>query len=314
MSAERDGIATWDDVPARRLDRGDLGGTGLRIGHRAGAVRVGLTRYLVPAGARPMPVHAHVDEEEIFHVLAGEGRVLIGERAYAVGPGDTIVHRAGGPEHTIGAGATDLDVLAFASGSDTGLTFLPRPGVFWAGRHWIPADGPHPFDAEVACGPLTFPELTAERPPEIAALADAPVRPNDRDGYRGRWHLLGEAAGSQRSGLRRVVLEPGQMSAPPHWHGQEEELFVVLEGDGELLLVATDRSEARTPIAAGDVIARPPASGQGHALIAGAGGLTYLAYGTRCDGEIVYYPRSRKAYLGPVMVRVEPADYWDGEA
>ena len=45
-----------------------------------------------------------------------------------------------------------------------------------------------------------------------------------------------------------------------------------------------------------------------------AEGLTYLAYGTRDTGEIVYYPRSKKAWLGRVLVRLDLAeDYWEGE-
>jgi hypothetical protein len=51
-----------------------------------------------------------------------------------------------------------------------------------------------------------------------------------------------------------------------------------------------------------------------HALRAGQEGMTYLAYGTRDTGEIVYYPRSKKAWLGRVLVRVEMVeDYWEGE-
>jgi hypothetical protein len=42
--------------------------------------------------------------------------------------------------------------------------------------------------------------------------------------------------------------------------------------------------------------------------------MTYLAFGTRCPGEWVYYPRSSKVSLrGGVMFRVEPVEYWDGE-
>jgi hypothetical protein len=43
--------------------------------------------------------------------------------------------------------------------------------------------------------------------------------------------------------------------------------------------------------------------------------MTYLPYGMRRPNEIVFYPRSRKAWVGQVMVRFETvADYWDGEA
>ncbi len=314
MSEQTAGIAHWDDVAPRSYERGDIRGSRRRIGPQAGARTVGLSRYLLPPGARSMPVHAHADEEEIFHVLTGQGLVWIDGVTHPVGPGDTIVHPAGGPAHTILAGDAELDVLAFGSGSPTNLTYLPRPQVFWAGPHWLPAEAPNPFAAEAACGPLELPEPTAERPAGIVALADAPAKPADRDGYRGRWLLPTAGDVARHSGLKHVVLQPGQMSCPPHWHGGEEELFVILDGAGELVLLTNDLDETRTPVAAGHVIARAPATGVAHALVAADAGLTYLAYGTRRPDEIVYYPRSRKAWLGPLMVRVEPvADYWDGE-
>lgn len=308
------GIAHWDDLAPRAYEYGDIRATRRGIDALLGARTVGLSRYVVPPGARSMPVHRHADEEEIFHVLAGDGLVWIDGETHAVHAGDTIVHRAGGPPHTIAAGAIELDVLAFGSGSPTGLTYLPRPKVFWAGPHWLPADSPHPFAAEAACGPLELPAPQADRPPSIVALADAPQDPADRDGYRAMWRDLATPAGSRDSGLRHVVIEAGQLSSPPHWHGEEEELFVVLAGAGELVLLTDDLTETRTPIAAGHVIARPAGSGVAHALLAGDAGLTYLAYGLRRPGEIIYYPRSQKARLGTVMVRVQPvSDYWDGE-
>lgn len=309
------GIARWEDVDALAFERGDIRGVRRGIGAAAGAVDVGLSRYELPPNVRSMPVHAHADEEEIFHVLGGDGLVWIDGETYRVGTGDTIAHLAGGPPHTIIAGDEGLDVLAFGSGSPTGLTYLPRPKVFWAGTRWLPADGPHPFAAEQACGPLEIPEPQAERHPSIVALGDAPVREPAPDGYRGTRRNLGAGCGSVGSGLKHIALEPGRLSAPPHWHGQEEELFVILGGDGELLLIdASSLAEMRTPVSAGCVIARPPGTGVAHAFVAGADGLTLLAYGTRHPGEIVGYPRSGKAYLGPLLVRVEPvADYWDGE-
>ena len=314
MTAGRGGISHWDDVPPRPYEHGDLRATRLRVGPRAGAVAVGLSRFLIPPGGRSMPVHVHADEEEIFHVLAGEGFAYLGDKSYAIGPGDTLVHPAGGLPHTILAGASELDVLVFASGSPTNLTYVVRPQLFWAGPHWIPAAAEHPFKAEAACGPLELPQPTAERPDAIVALADVAPDPHVRDGYRGAWRDLASPGGSVDSGLRHVTLEPGQMSAPPHWHGSEEELFVILDGAGELLLMENDLTQTRTPLVAGNAVARPAATGVAHALVAAEAGLTFLAYGLRDPGEIVYYPRSRKAWLGPLMVRVEPvADYWDGE-
>ena len=84
---------------------------------------------------------------------------------------------------------------------------------------------------------------------------------------------------------------------------------VVLEGDGTALL--GDRAE---PIGPGSVIVRPPGGSEAHALRAGAEPLTYLAYGTRVPGDVVFYPRSQKLLVGDVAFRVDRVGYWDGEA
>lgn len=61
---------------------------------------------------------------------------------------------------------------------------------------------------------------------------------------RGGYDLVdrdaGSACGSHRAGLRHVTLAPGTLSCPPHWHSAEEELFHVLDGDGEAVLGEED--------------------------------------------------------------------------
>src|SRR6187200_286226 len=146
-------LSHLDDVAPEAIDRGDLRGTRWRLGAAAGARRTGLSRYRLAAGQRAMPVHVHGDEEEIFHVLSGAGLSWQDGRAYAVEEGDTILHPAGGAPHTIFGAGDGLDVLAYSSGSDSGLTWLPRAGAMWAGPRWLPLDGPHPFAAEAAAGP-----------------------------------------------------------------------------------------------------------------------------------------------------------------
>lgn len=127
-------------------------------------------------------------------------------------------------------------------------------------------------------------------------------------GYRLR--DLGRAAGSLRTGLRRYQLEPGKLGPPPHCHSAEEELFVVLEGEGNLLLGEDEHSVRR-----GSVVSRPPGTRSEHAFRAGRTSLTYLAYGTREPNDVAYYPRSGKVYLRGVglMAKLEPLDYWEGE-
>jgi uncharacterized cupin superfamily protein len=93
-------------------------------------------------------------------------------------------------------------------------------------------------------------------------------------------------------GLTHFDEAPG----PLHSHSLEEEIFVMLEGDG--VLVLDDKEE--TPVRARSVVSRPAGTGVSHLFRAGGGGLTYLAYGTRELGDICYYPaRTRSTSAGP---------------
>jgi uncharacterized cupin superfamily protein len=121
---------------------------------------------------------------------------------------------------------------------------------------------------------------------------------------------VGRAAGSVHTGMRLYEVRPGKLGAPPHCHSAEEELFVVLDGEGTLLL-----GHEELPVRRGHVLARPPGTGVAHAFHAGDGGLTVLAYGTREPDDVTYYPRSGKVFLRGIGVvgRIEPLDYWEGE-
>src|SRR5471030_1661731 len=119
-------VVNRDEVAERVVAEGDIAFTRRRLGAAAGAMRVGASLYVVAPGARQMPVHVHGDEEEIFYVLGGSGLSWQGGAACEVQPGDAIVHRPTGKPHTFIASQDGLELLAFGSGSDTSITYLPR--------------------------------------------------------------------------------------------------------------------------------------------------------------------------------------------
>jgi uncharacterized cupin superfamily protein len=292
-------LVNWDDVPEHQVTAGDIAFARRRLGAAAGTARIGCSLYAVDPDARQMPVHNHGDEEEIFFVLAGDGLSWQDGKACSVGPGDTVVHRPQTVSHTFLAGRDGLRLLAFASGTDTGLTWLPRAAVMWAAPHWVPVDAPHPFEAEAAVGPLERP-VPGSRPRNVVALADVA-----RSGWPGgAVCAVGIAAGSVMAGLNHVTLDPEAGGAPLHCHALEEELFIVLAGGGSLTL-----GHDEYPLRSGDVVARPPSTGVAHALRAGAQGMTYLAYGTRAAGDSVYYPSERKVRLRGLGVVIDTAEW-----
>jgi uncharacterized cupin superfamily protein len=77
----------------------------------------------------------------------------------------------------------------------------------------------------------------------------------------------------------------------------EEEIFVVLEGEGTLLL-----GDDEHPVLRGHVVSRPPGTGVAHGWRAGEQGLTALFYGTREPNDTIFYPRTREVYLKGLRV------------
>ena len=288
------------------------------LGRAASTRRVGLRRYQLESGDRPTPPHAHGAEEEIFYVLAGSGLSWQDAQTFEVRAGDCIVHLAAWEVHTIVAGEEGLDVLAFGQRIPVEVGYLPRAEAAWLWPTWVEtasavpweydwSQGPEPWQREVAAGDLELPP-PGERPTNIVNVDDAPAE------FFGTSRPVGATAGSEQTGLWHVTLPAGGTGAPAHCHSAEEELFVILDGEGTLELtpspVISDRVEREeVALRAGHVVARPPGTGISHAFRAGARGLTYLAYGTREPNDITYYPDDRTiAFRGvKVAMRVDEA-------
>ncbi len=286
-------IANLNESPARELAVGHIKGTWRDLGRESGSRTVGLRRIEVAEGHFSTPAHEHGADEEIFFVLAGQGLLWQDGETFEVGSGDCIVHRPKRGPHTLRGGAGGLDVLVFGQRRDVSLTALPRAGIAWSFPRWVElGDGDHPFAREAAAGAPECPEPKTERPKNVVALEDVEAV------FDGRARRAGKAAGAVASGLNHVVLSAEQRGAPAHCHSLEEELFVVLDGDGVLELWARgEQSPAERPLSGGDVVSRPAGSGEAHAIRPGAQGITYLAYGTSEPSDMCFYPQSGRVSL-----------------
>jgi uncharacterized cupin superfamily protein len=309
------GITHFEEARRRELQIGHLHATWSFLGEAAGCVGVGVRRLEIPVGGWSTPAHEHGREEEIFYVLSGRGLSWQAGETYEIGAGDCVVYLARRGAHTVHA-TEDLDLLAFGPRHYDESPRFPRLGASLVGSRFVEsaagaADGyPVQFVREAEAGPPELPAEPSPRPPTIVNVADVPPRPMQRPRIARTRRNLGVSAGSISTGLQHVEVEPGKLSAPLHCHSVEEEIFVILDGDGVLLL-----DDEETAVRPGHVVARPAATGVSHAFRGGPGGLTYLAYGTRDPADMCWYPTSRKVALGGLhlYVRVEPLDYWDGE-
>jgi uncharacterized cupin superfamily protein len=123
-----------------------------------------------------------------------------------------------------------------------------------------------------------------------------------------------DGTAAKKLGAGFDILEPGKIACPYHYHLAQEEMFVILEGEGTLRVAGE-----RVPVCAGDVIVIPAGPEYPHHLInTGTVPMKYLSISTQEEPEICYYPDSDK--LGAfakdhrVMQRKgESLDYWEGE-
>ena len=264
------------------------------VGAAAGCVNVGVRRIELPAGGWSTPAHEHGREEEIFYVLAGRGLSWQAGEAAEVRAGDCIVYLPGAGAHTLHA-LEPLDVLAFGERGDDENVGFPRLGMSYVGSRLVGSlpgaiDGlATQFVLESQLGPPSLPPEPAPRPPTIVNVEDVEAVTVERPRVARTRRNLGRAAGSVRTGIQHVVVAPGKESAPAHCHSLEEEIFVILDGEGVLVL-----ADEETPVRPGHVISRPAGTGVAHMFRAGDSGLTYLAYGMRHPGDVCYYPRSNK--------------------
>jgi uncharacterized cupin superfamily protein len=308
-------VTHFDEAPAAEFDLGHLRGRWTGLGGAAGTVGIGLRRIQLPVGGWSTPAHEHGREEEIFYLLAGRGLSWQGGHTAEIAAGDCIVYLPNRGAHTLHA-TEPLDVLAFGSREQDEAVGFPRLEMSLVGGRAVASEpgmidrAPFQFVRESELGPPELPEEPAPRPATIVGVDSVEGAPFGRGGVEAVRRDLGRAAGSRVTGLKHVSVAPSRYATPLHCHSLEEELFVVLAGEGTLLLGDEEMS-----VRPGSVIARPAGTGVAHALRAGEGRLEFLAYGTREPGDMCYYPRSDKiAFRGlGVIGRVERLSYWDGE-
>ena len=105
---------------------------------------------------------------------------------------------------------------------------------------------------------------------------------------------LGAHIGARDLGYNLTVLPPGKVQCPFHSHHGEEEMFFILEGEGELRF-----GGERFPIRAHDVIACPTGGPEvAHQIVnTGTTVMRYLAVSTLAEVDACEYPDSGKVLV-----------------
>ena len=127
---------------------------------------------------------------------------------------------------------------------------------------------------------------------------------------------VGYLIGARKLGYQMFEIPPGNFATAMHAHTEEEELYVVFEGQGTIRFTFGEY-----PIRKGDMIAMPVGERGTHRIQnTGSTNLIVLALANNADDDSVYYPDSDKLlFARHVMRRMvsgnKGADLgaWDGE-
>ena len=160
-----------------------------------------------------------------------------------------------------------------------------------------------------------------DSPKPVAHLDDLAVMTSERgSGYQSEDRFISPVLGLSKIGATLTEVQPGKSACPFHVHHVEDELFIILEGEG------TYRFGSETyAVRAGDCLGAPAGdASKAHKLTnTGKQVLKYLALSSRAKFDVCEYPDS-----GKFMVRSDRGtdtpfrhigrteanlDYWDGE-
>ena len=116
-----------------------------------------------------------------------------------------------------------------------------------------------------------MPKLDLETIPQLGDTGYP--APYDADVAGRRYRRLAPPAGLTKLGASHVVLKPGAYSSQRHWHREEDELVIMLEGEAVLI-----EDEGETVVRPGDVLAWAAGVENGHRLHNRTGSDCTLSY------------------------------------
>ncbi|MHB0980099.1 MAG: cupin domain-containing protein [Thermoleophilia bacterium] len=120
-------IVAVDAVAPREVGRGDYLLSSRDLGRAAGSRDIGLRHVHLAEGRLSYPLHCHSAEEEVFVVLEGRGRFLLGADEYELRPGCVVARPAGtGVAHAVRGGEGGITYLAFGERDSNDLTWYPN--------------------------------------------------------------------------------------------------------------------------------------------------------------------------------------------
>jgi uncharacterized cupin superfamily protein len=143
---------------------------------------------------------------------------------------------------------------------------------------------------------------------------------SENGNFHDRYARISEKIGARKLGYSIAIVPPGKKACPFHNHRINEEMFLILEGEGTLRF-----GDSEFPIKKDDIIACPPGGREvAHQIInTGRSDLKYFCLSTNVFHDICEYPDSNKVLSLDRSSQEQPfrhiskvgeeIDYFEGE-
>jgi uncharacterized cupin superfamily protein len=279
--------------PPARLQNGL---TTIALAEAGGITQFGFHLQSLAPGAQSSTPHWHSAEDEMAYLLDGRLTLIEPETETEIAPGTAVCFRHG---HAL--------PHALRNPGRRPCRFV-MIGARAAGDVCTYADGARQINAETTWrveSPFGETLRHGALPPHLRDLAPAwgapgkgprVIRPVTTEAHEThhphlpsfgpyQFQLLSDPGGLTQFGAFVEILPEGSASGPRHWHEEEDEMVLILEGTPTLCEAEETRLEP------GMVLAWPKGAGPAHALRNdGPGVARYLVVGTRAERDRIHQP------------------------
>jgi uncharacterized cupin superfamily protein len=292
---------------------------------RLGSHSIHATLYTAEAGDTIWPFHYHYGVEEWLYVVSGAPLLRDHEGRRQLQPGDLVCFPAG----PVGAHTLDgpgrFMIISTGTHREPWMTVYPDSGKVSGPEGMLLASS----RVEYWYGEGTWESSLDQQPQPLAAREFArqpvinlheravtePPRQGAPPGFAARQAQLAPELGAEMLGATLYELDPGEGTAPYHYHSGREEWLLVLSGEPTLR-----HHEGEDGLAPGGVVCLPDGPGGAHRVLNRSSQTTRLLFLSTVQLPVsAHYPDSGKILfrdadgLAYVFRDADAAEFWDGE-
>ncbi len=299
------------DAARAPREHGENGGTIIYLSEAAGITQFGAYVDTLMPGGISSERHWHSAEDEFLYVLTGTVTMIDDDGEHSLGPGDAACWRHGDPNahHLHNQSPDAVTYLIVGSRVARDICHYPDTGerLVNGDKTWHVYDrsgeivdegdlGPHLLNLKPRWGKDFDPSNPARRVlrnGSVAAITTADS--SDSLDNLGIYHAfpLSDEGGLTQFGAFTETLMPGAQSSQRHWHEDEDEFALVLQGT--VTLIENDGPHLLQPV---DAAAWPAGLANGHCLRNLTDQpVTYLVVGSRLPQDTVHYPDIDRHYV-----------------